>query len=268
MTEEDDAILSILMPTDPGEGHSVTSSAIASNYGWGSHIYSKGNGGTHTWDSSKYPDGTPGPAPDPGTPSSTPGGSGTPATPGDGYPDGGDPTGGDPTGGTGTSNGYNITIIKFYESDGKPESNFTRENNPGSIQVEDEPMYHLVDWYFSPDRVDPPSQSTSYDDTKAKCLITDTGTDPTTVNVVNPDTTLYLKLVKQGPPVQRPQVDFVLKESEITKAYNSQQVKTTGWKTGAIFHWSGSSLDGSCSYGEWRGHGDDEYWWQYPIAYQ
>ena len=236
MTERDDTVLNILMPTDPGSGSTVATPAIMSNYGWGTHIYDKNSAGTHTYDRDTYPDGTPGPAPDPGAP----------GNPGD-TPDPEDPASpGDPST---PNNGYNITIIKFYESNNQPESNFTREHNPGTIQVEDEPIYHLVDWFYSPDKLVPTSQSTVYDDTKVQALVTGTGTSEATVNVVTPDTTLYLKLVKQDKAPANPTQQFILKESEVTKAYNSQQVQAgASWPTGDIFHWAGDSLgSGKCT---------------------
>ena len=243
LTEKDDTVLNILMPTDPGTGTLIQSSAIGSNYGWGSHIYTKGDAGTHTWDKDTYPDGTPGPAPDPGSPS-TPSNPGTPSDPGDPS----DPS--DPNNPGNPNGGYNITIIKFYENNDEPESNFTREHNPGTILVEDEPLYKLVNWFYSPDRIDPPSQSTSYDETKVQALVTGDGSSETTVNVVTPDTTLYLKLVKKDKDPGNPTQEFILKESEVTRAYNSQEVKAGGsWPTGDVFHWEGNSLDGpSCSY--------------------
>lgn len=251
MTDKDDHVLNIMMPTDPGTNAIIISDAIASNYGWGTHIYTKGDAGTHTWDKINYPDGTPGPAPNPGSPS-TPSNPGTPSDPGDPS----DPS--DPNNPGNPNGGYNITIIKFYENNNQPESNFTREHNPGTIRVEDEPIYRLVDWFYSPDRIDPPSQSTSYDDTKTQALITNTGGGEETVNVVTPDTTLYLKLVKSnGTPTVGNQ-EFILKESEVTRAYDSQKVKAgAGWPTGDIFSWSGTSIDGRCGkwIGSWRnGH--------------
>ena len=239
MTERDDTVLNILMPTDPGSGSHVATPAIMSNYGWGTHIYDKNSARTHTWDRDTYPDGTPGPAPDPGAP----------GNPGD-TPDPSNPDNpGDPSNPSNPNGSYNITIIKFYESNNQPESNFTREHNPGTIAVEDEPIYHLVDWFYSPDRIDPPSQSTSYDDTKVQALVTGDGTTEATVNVVNPDTTLYLKLVKQDKAPNNPTQQFILKESEVTKAYNSQQVQAgASWPTGDIFHWAGDSLgSGKCT---------------------
>lgn len=239
MLEKDDTVLNLLMPKDPGKNIKVPSSEIASNYGWGTHIYTKGDAGTHTWDRDTYPDGTPGPAPDPGTP----------GNPGD-TPDPGNPDNpGDPDNPGNPAGGYNITIIKFYENNNQPESNFTREHNPGTIQVEDEPIYHLVDWFYSPDRIDPPSQSTAYNDTKVQALVTGDGTTEATVNVVTPDTTLYLKLVKQDKAPANPTQQFILKESEVTKAYNSQQVQAgASWPTGDIFHWAGDSLgSGKCT---------------------
>lgn len=137
MTDKDDHVLNIMMPTDPGTNAIIISDAIASNYGWGTHIYTKGDAGTHTWDKINYPDGTPGPAPDPGSPS-TPSNPGTPSDPGDPS----DPS--DPNNPGNPNGGYNITIIKFYENNNQPESNFTREHNPGVIQVEDEPIYRLA----------------------------------------------------------------------------------------------------------------------------
>ena len=125
------------MPTDPGTNAIIISDAIASNYGWGTHIYTKGDAGTHTWDKINYPDGTPGPAPNPGSPS-TPSNPGTPSDPGDPS----DPS--DPNNPGNPNGGYNITIIKFYENNNQPESNFTREHNPGTIRVEDEPIYRLA----------------------------------------------------------------------------------------------------------------------------
>lgn len=239
MLEKDDTVLNLLMPKDPGKNVPVPSSEIAGNTGWGTHIYTKGDASTHTWDKDTYPDGTPGPAPDPGTP----------GNPGD-TPDPEDPASpGDPSNPSNPNGSYNITIIKFYESNNVPESNFTREHNPGTIAVEDEPIYHLVDWFYSPDRIDPPSQSTSYDDTKVQALVTGTGTSEATVNVVTPDTTLYLKLVKQDKAPANPTQQFILKESEVTKAYNSQQVQAgASWPTGDIFHWAGDSLgSGKCT---------------------
>ena len=218
IVEREDIPLGI---TPPAAASTVTSDAMASeDIGWGLHIYSKMlSTGTSTWDEDKFPDGTPGPAPT-------------------SIPE--DASESEKELLKETCVG---AIVKFYEEESEPVSNFVRENTDISVIIEDEPEYTLSDWFISPDRKFPSSQSDKYDDTKSSCTVYQEGGAPETVSIAPPNTTLYLLLTKASEEETILQ-DFRLNESELTRAFNNATVYgQPNWDYAHLWTWIGNSLE-------------------------
>lgn len=215
---EDDLVLGI---SKPSSATFVPSAILAGDdIGWGLHIYSKlDTSGTSTWDEVKYPDGTPGPAPE-----------------------------SIPEGSTEAERALQEesligTIVKFYEEESEPVSNFVRDHTETTVVIEDEPMYTLSEWFISPNKVLPSSQSTKYSDTKSSCTVVKEGSSPETVSIAAPNTTLYLLLVKSSEEETVLQ-DFRLNESELTRAFNNSTVYgQPGWDYSHLWKWVGQSLE-------------------------
>lgn len=236
------------VPTKHSVGAGVINGELSkSDEGYALHVYTPNQitAGTHTWDNITYPTGDPGPAPEytPNTPN--PDDPTDPETPTD-------PT--DPETPDNPNNPYKITIIKYYERNDTPESNFTREKNPSSIQIQDEPLYSLEDWFISSTKSIPTSQTTDYDEVKASISNASTGTTPQTVNVVDPNTTLYVKLVAIDPAVI-PMGDLVIQQSQISKSISTLHNTAAGWGE-RTFNFSCASMSGSHIY--YDGCGDDD----------
>lgn len=220
VTVESDVELEINPPSDSGVQYISTDELSKREVGWGTHIYTKTeSSGTRTWDTKTYPDGTPGPAP-----KSIPDNASTSEE-------------------ELLKQTLKATIVKFYENNDGPEKNFVRENVPSTIFIDDEPIYSLVDWFISPNKKLPSSASTSYDDTKASCSISETGAISTTVSVIEPNTTLYVKLKKKDLAETILQ-EFRLNESELTKAFNNRTVYgQAGWDNTHVWTWSAPAIE-------------------------
>lgn len=185
---------------------------LAESSGYGVQIYSADMLNAPSGDSTQTYD------PKPGTPPEHP--APVPPTPTPENPDDTDDP--DDTGDTGDPASYNINIVKFYEAGGVPISNHTRELNPSTIKVMDELVngYDLADWSISDKFNQPLSPSDSYGDTISGLTIDSSGKTPTTVTVTEPNTTLYVKLIKGG-LVGGSENDLVIRESEVTKAIST-----------------------------------------------
>lgn len=160
---------------------------------------------TRTWDEDIYSGSNykPGPPPvppvDPPVPPDNPGKvPDDPAKPSDpadpGTPSNDPETPGNPDG--------NINIVKFYSSkngDGtyKYLENHVREKTVRNIQIDDEPGYKVDSWFTSIDYKKPTSKTESYDNTRAGVTPSSlSGESSTTIKLPEPETTLYIRLVK------------------------------------------------------------------------
>lgn len=225
-------------------GSGVMNSNLARNdQGYALHVYTPNQitaAGTHTWDNKSFPTGDPGPAPvyTPTPPSAeNPGGAENP----------------DPNNPSDPESPLKITIIKYYERNDIPESNFIREQNPSTIQIQDEPLYSLEDWFISIEKKVPSSQQTDYDDVKSSTSKTSDGTNPSTVDVKDPNTTLYLKLVAQDPI---PEGDLIIQQSQISKSISTLHNTTSGWGI-RTFNFNCADMSGSHTYYDDCGDDDD-----------
>ena len=127
--------------------------------------------------------------------------------------------------------GNTITIIKNYvtETNGteQTDGNYIRKQNPHTIEIEDEPNYKVVDWNTSTN--DAPSISNGSKNPWNEVIKTSTktqvGNASTTVELGSPEKVLYIKLKKAEGSSGNPEVsgDWVLNESELTKAVSSKQ---------------------------------------------
>ncbi len=189
--------------------HSISESAglVNSSVGYGMHIYTvfASAAGTHTWDKQSCGS-NPGPAPDPTNLSDEVG------------PDG--------------RSLKRYTIVKYYEDRDEngniiQRSNFTRENNPPSILIEDEAEYKVESWHSTPDGKKPASQDEQYYNVKQSHSNTEQGNGPGSVILQDNDQVLHVLLVRTekepvqpgtstGTPVNG---DYILTESEISKYY-------------------------------------------------
>lgn len=173
--------------------------------GIGMHIYCASDldpvSGTHTYDSLLGT--TPGPAPDPSTlPQDSP-----------------------------DKGGNTITIIKNYvtEVNGteQTDGNYIRKQNPHTIEIEDEPNYKVVEWNTStkeaPDITN--GSKLPWNDLIKTSTKTQVGNSSTAVELSKPEKVLYIKLKKTEGSSRNPEVagDWVLSESELTKAVSSKQ---------------------------------------------
>lgn len=172
---------------------------------------------THTWDYDNYPTGDPHPAPEPPEPPESP----------------------DPDLDISQLFPYDINIVKTYRTHDLTlgvtyhDGTYYREENPGTILIEDEPQYSLTEWFVSTDYVYQGYDTTWETITSSAPVTGQSGTSETEITVEKPNTTLYLLLEKeiQSPPVVPTNpLDEDLTESQLTKISTADN---------AYFGWSG-----------------------------
>lgn len=185
---------------------------------------------THTWDDETYPDGDPGPAPEPPDPPAPPEGY-TERDIEEMFP-------------------YDIDIVKVYRTLNIDDGTYThdgtymRDANPGTITVDNEPQYKLKEWYVSVDGKEEFSPNinagTTWETVKSTASVTgESGKSSKKIEVADPQTTLYVLLERKiTNPVTPPPVtmDEDLTESQLTKISNTNS---------AEFNWSGYKFTAS-----------------------
>lgn len=185
---------------------------------------------THTWDDETYPDGDPGPAPEPPDPPAPPEGY-TKRDIEEMFP-------------------YDIDIVKIYRTLNIDDGTYThdgtymRDANPGTITVDNEPQYKLKEWYVSVDGKEEFSPNinagTTWETVKSTASVTgESGKSSKKIEVADPQTTLYVLLERKiTNPVTPPPVtmDEDLTESQLTKISNTNSTE---------FNWSGYKFTAS-----------------------
>lgn len=176
---------------------------------------------TRTWDEPNYPDGTPAEAPEPPDPGKVPIVM--------------DPE--DPPIHLEDLLPADIQIVKVYRTHNLTddtysyEGTFVRKENPHAIQIDDEPMYKLKEWFTSTEEDAPDTWNPTAGYPKGE-----TGTSPKVITVKDPNKTLYVLLERETKDdITNGQVsmDEDLTESQLTK------ISTTDSKQ---FGWSGYSF--------------------------
>lgn len=159
---------------------------------------------THTWDDENYPEGDPGPAPDPEK----------------------DPENIKKE----NPELYNINIVKVYRTKDLNTGSYThdgtyvRQENPKTIDIEDEPLYELTKWFISTDYINP-GFSTTWEQVESGARVTDeSGTKPARVNVEEPNTTLYVLLEKSERVAPQIKVTNKISESQLTKSISTSYI--------------------------------------------
>ena len=153
-----------------------------------------------------------------------------------------------------------INIIKTYEEDGNHVGTYSRNNNPQNIMIENEVTYKVDEWFISKDYVST-SQSTTWTQIKSSASSSSSGKSTTTVKVEEPNTTLYVKLIKKTEVVG--DADLVIRESQITKAIDTMNPNIPNWGAKTM-NFDYQNLSGTCDYIEYcggcRGNSEDGYW--------
>lgn len=176
---------------------------------------------TRTWDEPNYPDGTPAEAPLPPNPEQIP-----IVTDED-----------DPPIHIEDLLPSDIKIVKIYRTHNLTddtysyEGTFVRRENPRAIQIDNEPMYKLKEWFTSTEEDAPGTWDPTAGYPKGE-----TGTSPKVITVQDPNKTLYVLLereTKDDTDVPQVSVDEDLTESQLTK------ISTTN---SSQFGWSGYSF--------------------------
>lgn len=147
-----------------------------------------------------------------------------------------------------------INIIKTYEDNGEHVSTHMRTRNPQSIRIQDEIDYKVDEWFSSEDFIIA-NESTTWTQIKNNTSSSNSGKSPTTIKVEDPNTTLYVKLVKKTPVVTTGSGDLIITESQITKSVDT--LNTFGAK---VMNFDYQSLSGTCSYTWSTGSGDNITW--------
>ncbi|AKL96203.1 hypothetical protein CACET_c27580 [Clostridium aceticum] len=154
----------------------------------------------------------------------------------------------------------NINIIKTYEEDGNHVGTYSRNNNPQRIIIQNEIEYKVDEWFISRDYVNV-NESTTWTQIKSNTSSSSSGKSTTTVKVEEPNTTLYVKLIKKTEVVG--DADLVIRESQITKAIDTMNPNIPNWGAKTM-NFNYQSLSGTCDYIEYcggcRGNSEDGYW--------
>lgn len=139
-----------------------------------------------------------------------------------------------------------INIIKTYEDDDVHVGTYLRDKNPQLIRIEDEIDYIVDEWFISKDYVTAEEETTwtEIKDGAAKGL---NGTNQDIVEVKEPNTTLYVKLIKGERKEENGFGDITIEESQITKAIDTMNTSIIGWGPLAM-NFNYDSLSGSCTY--------------------
>lgn len=149
-----------------------------------------------------------------------------------------------------------INIVKTYEEDGNHVGTYSRNNNPQNIIIENEVTYKVDEWFISKDYVNA-NESTTWTQIKSSTASSSSGKSTTTVKVEDPNTTLYVKLIKKTEPVG--DADLVLRESQITKAIDTINPNIANWGAKTM-NFDYQSLSGTCDYTWSTGSGDNITW--------
>lgn len=155
-----------------------------------------------------------------------------------------------------------INIIKTYEEDGNHVGTYSRNNNPQNIMIENEVTYKVDEWFISKDYVNA-NESTTWTQIKSSASSSSSGKTPNTVKVENPNTTLYVKLIKKTEPIVNNSADLVIRESQITKAIDTINPNIPNWGAKTM-NFDYQSLSGTCDHiyycGGCSGNAKDGYW--------
>jgi len=192
-------------------------------------------GTTHTWDDNTYPTGEPGAAPNPISDPSTP------IVP---------------------SNQLHYRIVKTYEEEIKDTNGnitikhvttVTRYPTLPRIEIEDEPLYKLIEWKYGNPYQTVNSGTKWTDSPIANVAAVKSGTAPTTVNItntsnINKEVTLYIRLRKPAVAVTTGDTgEVTITESQISKAIQTGDKSVSGWLPQTMT-FTASSLAGTCGY--------------------
>lgn len=157
-------------------------------------------------------------------------------------------------------NKRSINIVKTYEEDGNHVGTYSRNNNPQRIIIQNEIEYKVDEWFISKDCVNA-NESTTWTQIKSNTSSSSSGKSTTTVKVEEPNTTLYVKLIKKTEVVG--DADLVIRESQITKAIDTMNPNIPNWGAKTM-NFDYQSLSGTCDYIEYcggcRGNSEDGYW--------
>ncbi len=155
----------------------------------------------------------------------------------------------------------NINIIKTYEEDGNHVGTYSRNNNPQSIRIQNEIDYKVDEWFISKDYVNA-NESTTWTQIKSSASSSRSGKSTTTVKVEEPNTTLYVKLIKKTEPIVNNSADLVIRESQITKAIDTINPNIPNWGAKTM-NFDYQSLSGTCGHTHYcrgcRGNSKDGY---------
>ena len=119
---------------------------------------------------------------------------------------------------------------------------YSRNNNPGAIIIQDEIIYKVAEWFVSPDYIET-EEGTTWEEITSRTSKGLNGTHSDAVRVVEPDTTLYVKLVVKPPG----EGYLEITESQITKAVETIDSNIPGWGRQTL-NFSYSDLNGTCGY--------------------
>ena len=188
--------------------------------GWGMHIFYGGTGGnlpyTVTFDK-VYGGINPHPAPDPSL---------IPIKPGEDV------------------SLRNINIVKTYMEGDEHIGTYSRNNNPGTILIQDEIIYKVEEWFVSPDYIET-EEGTTWEEITSRTSKSLNGTHSNAVRVMEPDTTLYVKLVVKPPKVGEAVLEIT--ESQITKAVETIDSNIPNWGAKTM-NFNYQSLSGTCDH--------------------
>lgn len=141
-----------------------------------------------------------------------------------------------------------INIVKTYEYNDEHMVTYYRTANPSKIKIMDEPEYKVEEWFIS-EVFNNPTTATTWDENKAEASATGaTGDSPKTVEVEEPNTTLYVLLVKEDEP--RLEGDLIIRESQITKAVETINPNIENWGP-KVMSFLAADLNGTCGYHWW-----------------
>ena len=136
-----------------------------------------------------------------------------------------------------------INIVKTYEDDGNHVVTYNRNNNPQRIVIQDEIDYKVDEWFISKDYVNA-DESTTWTQIKSSVSSNSSGKSTATVKVEEPNTTLYVKLIKKTEEVG--DADLVIRESQITKAIDTMNPNIPNWGSKTM-NFEYQSLSGICN---------------------
>lgn len=138
------------------------------------------------------------------------------------------------------------------------KGNYIKEDSGPGITIEDESEYKLVAWKTST-TYDPDIMSTEWE-SKVPSVQKQSGTDPSSIEIKTPETTLYVLLEKpEGDPSDATAVaDFIISQSTITRKIKLSQPDGSGMTLlkDIGFKWQSPAHEHACSHTYTTGSGE------------